>query len=49
MGKERRQELLDLAHQAGAAVILARRKHRKLELTNLEDGRNLEHEALSSL
>jgi Holliday junction resolvase len=49
LGKERRQELLDLAHQAGAAVILARRKRRKLELTNLEDGRRLEHDALSGL
>jgi len=49
LGKERRQELLELARQAGAGVVLARRKRRKLELTNLEDGSRLELNALSSL
>ena len=42
LGKERRQELLDLAHQAGAAVVLARRRRRRVELTNLEDGQALD-------
>jgi Holliday junction resolvase len=49
LGEERRQELLDLARQAGATAVLARRKHRKVELTNLEDGRLFEPEKLSDL
>ena len=49
LSKKRRQELLDLAHQAGAAVVLARRRRRKVELTNLEDGRSLELGNLSAL
>jgi Holliday junction resolvase len=49
LGKERKQELLDLARQAGSTMILARRRHRKVELTNLEDGRRLEPEGLLDL
>lgn len=49
LGKERKRELLDLARQAGSAVVLARRRHRKVELTNLEDGRIVEPEKLSDL
>jgi len=49
LGKERKRELLDLAHQAGSAVVLARRSRRKVELTNLEDGRLLEPGRLSDL
>ena len=41
LGKERRQELLELGQQAGAVVVLARRKRRTVELTKLEDGRSL--------
>ncbi len=49
LGKERKQELLDLADQAGAVIVLARRKRRKVELTNLVDGRPLGQESLSDL
>jgi len=49
LGKERKRELLDLARQAGSAVVLARRSRRKVELTNLEDGRLLEPGRLSDL
>ena len=49
LGKDRRRELLDLAHQAGAAVVLARRRRRNVELTNLEDGRPLEPGNLADL
>ena len=49
LGKERKRELLDLARQAGSAVVLARRRHRKVELTNLEDGRIVEPEKMSDL
>jgi Holliday junction resolvase len=38
LGNSRRQELLDLGQQAGATVVLARRKRRTVELTNLSDG-----------
>jgi Holliday junction resolvase len=49
LGKERKRELLDLGQQAGATVVLARRKRRKVELTNLGDGRSLELEKLNDL
>ena len=49
LGKDRKRELLSLARQAGATVVLARRKHRTVELTNLVDGCSLEPETLSSL
>lgn len=49
LGKERRRELLELARLAGSAVVLARRKSRKVELTNLGDGRRLEIDGLGDL
>lgn len=49
LGKERRRELLDLANVAGATVVLARRRRRKIELTDLESGRSLELENLLEL
>jgi Holliday junction resolvase len=49
LGKERKRELLDLGQQAGATVVLARRRQRKVELTNLENGRSLEPEKLTDL
>ena len=49
LGKERKRELLDLARQAGAAVVLARRRRRMVELTDLESGRLLKPENLLEL
>jgi Holliday junction resolvase len=49
LGKERKRELLDLGKQAGAAVVLARRKRRTVELTDLESGRSLKPENLVEL
>jgi len=49
LGKERKRELLDLARQTGAAVVLARRRRRIVELTDLESGRLLKPENLLEL
>jgi Holliday junction resolvase len=49
LGKERKRELLDLGKKAGAAVVLARRKRRTVELTDLESGRSLKPENLVEL
>ena len=49
LGKERRRELLNLAKQTGAAVILAKRKRRIVELIDLESGRLLKPENLLEL
>jgi Holliday junction resolvase len=49
LNRERKQELLELGHLAGATVVLARRKLRKVELTNLKDGSKLEPARLSDL
>ncbi len=49
LGKERKRELLDLARQTGAAVVLARRRRRIIELTDLESGRLLKPENLLEL
>ncbi len=49
LGKERKGELLALAKQAGATVVLARRKRRIVELTDLESGRLLKPENLLDL
>ncbi len=38
LGKERKRELLELGQQAGATVVLARRRRRKVVLTSLGDG-----------
>ena len=39
LGKDRRKELLGLAEQAGMPIILAKRRRRRVELTNLADGK----------
>ena len=49
LGRERKQELLDLARRAGAPVVVARRRKRMVELTNLEDGRLFDLERASRL
>ncbi|TMI72577.1 restriction endonuclease [Candidatus Bathyarchaeota archaeon] len=49
LGRERKRELLDLARQAGAAVVLARRRRRIVALTDLESGRLLKPENLLEL
>ena len=49
LGKERKRELLDLAKQTGAAVVLAKRKRRAVELIDLESGRLLKPENLLDL
>ncbi|HEX9196200.1 MAG TPA: restriction endonuclease [Candidatus Bathyarchaeia archaeon] len=49
LGEQRKRELVALAQLTGAAVVLARRRHRKVELTNLVDGRMVEPEGLSRL
>lgn len=46
LGKERKRELLDLAQRAGAVIVLAKRRHRKVELTNLQNGLPLELEKI---
>lgn len=49
LGRERKSELLELAKQAGASVVLARRKRRTIELTDLESGKLLKPENLVEL
>ncbi len=39
MGGNRKKELLELSKQAGAPIVLARRRRRIIELTDLSDGR----------
>jgi len=46
MGRERKEELLALSRQAGALIVLARRKKRQVELLNMADGRTLDPENL---
>jgi Holliday junction resolvase len=38
LGKERAQELLELGQRAGATVVIARRRHRTVVLTSLDNG-----------
>jgi Holliday junction resolvase len=38
LGKERARELLELGRQAGATVVIARRRHRTVVLTSLDNG-----------
>jgi Holliday junction resolvase len=38
----RRKELVALGERTGATVVLARRKHRTVELTNLDNGERFE-------
>jgi len=49
MGKERREEILALSRQAGAPVILAKRRKRRVELLNLADGQALNPENLGGV
>ena len=42
LGKDRKKELLSLSEQAGATIVLARRKKRAVELTKLTDGESLD-------
>ncbi len=42
LGKDRKKELLSLSEQAGAQVVLARRKKRTVELTRLVDDQPLD-------
>lgn len=46
LGKERKRELLEVAERAGSMIVLAKRKHRKVELTNLQDGLPLDLEKM---
>jgi len=39
LGKDRKKELLGMSEQAGMPIILAKRTKRKVELTNLSDGK----------
>ncbi len=49
MGVDRKKELLGLSEQSGAPIILARRRRKKVELTNLLDGTSLDPENLAGL
>jgi Holliday junction resolvase len=42
LGQDRKKELLALSEQAGAVMVLARRRKRHVELTKLSDGQPLE-------
>lgn len=42
LGRDRKRELLELSQMAGAPVVIAKRLRRKVELTNLSDGRALD-------
>ncbi len=42
LGADRKKELLNLSAQAGAVMVLARRKRRAVELTRLADGQPLD-------
>jgi len=48
LGKVRRAELIGLSEQAGAPILLARRKRRKVEFTILPDGKRFEVKDLFS-
>ncbi|TMI53161.1 hypothetical protein E6H13_04850 [Candidatus Bathyarchaeota archaeon] len=49
LGKDRKKELLGLAEQAGTPIILAKRKRRKVELTNLADGKMFDPKNLTTI
>ncbi len=49
LGAQRKKELLGIAEAAGATIVLARRRHRRVELTKLGDGRLLDPENLLDL
>ena len=46
MSRDRKNELIMLSQAAGAPIVLARRRRRKVELTDLSDGRVLDPENL---
>jgi len=48
LGEDRRKELLSLSVQAGAPIVLARRRKRAVELTKLADGQPLDLRLLDS-
>jgi Holliday junction resolvase len=45
LGEDRRKELLGISEQAGAVMVLARRRRRSVELTKLADGQPLDPRA----
>ena len=47
--KDRKKELLGLAEQAGTPIILAKRRRRRLELTNLADGKLFDPKNLTAI
>ena len=49
LGKERREEILALSRQAGAPIILAKRRKRRVELLNLADGQTLDPNNLAGV
>ncbi len=49
LGKDRKKELLGLAEQAGMPIILAKRRRRKVELTNLADGKMFDPKSLTAI
>ncbi len=49
LGAERKRELLGIAEVAGAPVVLARRRRKRVELMNLADGRLLDPKNLPEL
>jgi Holliday junction resolvase len=49
LGKDRIRELLDVGKQSGASIVIARRRRREVELTDLESGRVLNPENLLDL
>ncbi len=49
MGVDRKRELLRLSQQAGAPILLAKRRKRKIELTNLSDGQVLDPKNLAGV
>ncbi len=49
LGVERKEELLGIAEAAGAPIVLARRRRRRVELTNLADGHLLDPKNLPEL
>ena len=49
LGDERKLELLGISEAAGAPIVLARRRRRRVELTNLADGNQLDPKNLPEL
>ncbi len=49
LGDDRRKELLGISEATGAPIVLARRRRREVELTNLADGHLLDPKNLPEL